>query len=131
MRLSLDPDHALDRTELERLHRRLRTQLDRSGLEQVRVVRTAVLADGGRGAKELVLGVFDAVLPDAVKGAVPLLARSLGDFVRRSHRGVYVEIHGDRILIDRADPADVERLIDHFIAQTTTDGASPTGTERF
>lgn len=119
LRISLDSSN-VHPDELERFHDRLRTSLDDSGLERVRPVYTDAAAPGARGVGEILSGVFDAVLPKAATAAIGTLARSLGEFVRRSGQDLELEIRGDKLTIGKADDAQVERLINHFIAETTT-----------
>lgn len=104
---------------LEQFHEQLQVYLDEAGLDQVRPVRSDVDTAGARGMKEFVLGVFDAVIPKAGT-ALGALARSLSEFVRRSGHDVELEIRGDKVKVGKASPRQVEQLIEHFIAETTT-----------
>jgi hypothetical protein len=118
VRIALDPA-TVPPQELERLHDRLRTHLDDAGLERITAVTRDDPAPGARGVKELALGAFDAALPKAAAAVIGAFARSIGEFVRRSGHDVQIEIRGDKITIGKADDAQVERLITHFIAETT------------
>lgn len=115
IRVSLNAAEIDDPAELERLHRRLRTHLERSGLERVHPVRSSERVEGGRGVQEFLAGVFEGALVKTITAAVAPLAAALADFVSRSGRSVSVEIDGDKLTIDRPRSKDVERILTDFL----------------
>ena len=115
IRVSLDVAEINDPAELERLHRRLRTYLERSELERVRPVRSTEAVEGGRGVQEFLFGAFQAVVVKSVTAVAAPFARALADFVSRSGRSVSVEIDGDKLTIDRPSGEQVEKILTQFL----------------
>lgn len=113
LRISLNTAE-IDEAELERLHRRLRTYLDDAGLDQVDSVRSTESPDGSRGIGAVLLGVFEAALPKAVTAAAGRLSRVLSEFTNRSKCGVTVEINGNKLVIEQAQPDQTERILALF-----------------
>lgn len=122
IRVSLERTDSDNPSEIEHLHHRLHTSLNQSGLERVRPVRSEETAPGARGVKEIVLGVFDAVLPEAFTSTVPALARALADFRRRSRSPVYIEVGDSKLLIGEAQPEEIEKIVLHFFTESTGKG---------
>jgi hypothetical protein len=101
-----------DDEERAELASRLREEMVEQGVEEV-AHPEARAPEGAKGAAlewaQLVVGLAGSI--------GPLLAALRGWIGRHPDAGITLEIEGDKLTLDRASPADRQRLVEAFLAR--------------
>lgn len=117
LQIAVHFDFEDDDLAVQRLHRRLRAQLEELG--DVQAVNESDDRHGARGVRSALSGVFTLLVPESAKVACTMLGKALSEFIRRSDRRIHVRLGDNEITIDRPDSAQVQTLLEHFVAQNS------------
>ncbi|WP_329402936.1 effector-associated constant component EACC1 [Streptomyces melanogenes] len=114
--LALAPDEESDAEEVERLMRRLRTELRELDVDVLRPEPVGQLPVGAKGSDPLTVGAIVVAL-SASGGVFTVLIDTLRDWLGRQsarHR-ISVTIDGDTIELEHATAEERRELIDGFV----------------
>ena len=109
------PSAGLDDTALERLHRRLRIQLEDAAVGEVRAVRADEAEDGARSAGPVLIGVLSVLISSGLKEVAVRLGPAISAFVRKNATPVKIKLGDDELTIDRPTAEQSEQLIALFL----------------
>lgn len=114
--LALAPDEESDAEEVERLMRRLRTELRELDVDVLRPEPVGQLPAGAKGSDPVTVGAIVVAL-SASGGVFTVLIDTLRDWLGRQsarHR-ISVTIDGDTIELEHATAEERRELIDGFV----------------
>jgi|tagenome__1003787_1003787.scaffolds.fasta_scaffold20681458_2 hypothetical protein len=116
LRLALEPPDGADAEEAERLSRRLRVELSRLDVDDVRTVGGAAAPPGAKGVESV--GELLVTLSGA-GGVLATVVGTIRDWLgRRGNSGsITLTIDGDSLELSSTTAAERERLIDTFVAR--------------
>jgi hypothetical protein len=108
--------------EQDQLAVQLHAALEELEIESVQPAGTAQVPEDARAVE---LGAVGAFLVKVGPGAVASVVRGVRSFIQRSAtRTVELEIDGNRLKLDKASPAEQERLIERFLQVVGSRGPS-------